>query len=126
MSLSNGEFQAWIEKTPRHIQEIIRLKGGNEYVEGGEATPRNWRNNKAEAEWKQQPVLYIRQQARKALDLPIPIDEVKIAKPSKPPTPPQIVLSPHQDIRKWEDLSPPKRCNEPRNRKRHRQGAQWR
>jgi hypothetical protein len=26
--------QAWIERIPRHIQEIIRLEGGNEYGEG--------------------------------------------------------------------------------------------
>jgi hypothetical protein len=26
--------QAWIERIPRHIQEIIRLEGGNEYREG--------------------------------------------------------------------------------------------
>jgi hypothetical protein len=40
--------QAWIERIPRHIQEIIRLEGGNEYKEGAmEKTrrlkrPDNW------------------------------------------------------------------------------------
>ncbi|KAI9882875.1 MAG: hypothetical protein M1823_005373 [Watsoniomyces obsoletus] len=32
--LKQTEIQAWIERIPRHIQEIIRLEGGNEYREG--------------------------------------------------------------------------------------------
>ena len=28
------KIQAWIERIPIHIEEIIRLKGGNEYQEG--------------------------------------------------------------------------------------------
>ena len=28
------QIQAWIECIPRHIEEIIRLKGGNEHPEG--------------------------------------------------------------------------------------------
>ena len=28
------KIQAWIERIPVHIQEIIKLKGGNEYREG--------------------------------------------------------------------------------------------
>jgi len=28
------KIQAWIERIPRHIKEIIRLEGGNEYSEG--------------------------------------------------------------------------------------------
>ena len=27
-------IQEWIERIPRHVEEIIRLKGGNEYKEG--------------------------------------------------------------------------------------------
>ncbi len=27
-------IQAWIERIPRHVQEIIKLEGGNEYKEG--------------------------------------------------------------------------------------------
>jgi hypothetical protein len=27
-------IQRWIERIPYHIQEIIRLKGGNDYKEG--------------------------------------------------------------------------------------------
>ena len=29
--LEQDRIQAWIERIPRHIKEIIRLKGGNEY-----------------------------------------------------------------------------------------------
>jgi hypothetical protein len=29
-TLPQTEIQAWIERIPRHIQEIIRLKAGNE------------------------------------------------------------------------------------------------
>jgi hypothetical protein len=32
--LPQTKIQAWIERIPRHIQEIIRLEGGNEYKEG--------------------------------------------------------------------------------------------
>jgi ferric-dicitrate binding protein FerR (iron transport regulator) len=32
--LKQERIQAWIERIPRHIQEVIRLEGGNEYREG--------------------------------------------------------------------------------------------
>lgn len=32
--LPQHRIQAWIERIPFHIQEIIRLEGGNEYAEG--------------------------------------------------------------------------------------------
>jgi DNA-binding transcriptional MerR regulator len=32
--LQQEQIQAWIERIPRHIEEIIRLEGGNEYKEG--------------------------------------------------------------------------------------------
>jgi transposase len=32
--LPQENIQAWIERIPRHIEEIIRLEGGNEYKEG--------------------------------------------------------------------------------------------
>jgi hypothetical protein len=32
--LSQDQIQRWIERIPVHIQEIIRLEGGNEYKEG--------------------------------------------------------------------------------------------
>jgi transposase len=34
--LPQERIQQWIERIPRHIQEIIRLEGGNEYREGRE------------------------------------------------------------------------------------------
>ena len=39
--LPQSQIQAWIERIPRHIQEIIRLKGGNEYPEGRKAFKRD-------------------------------------------------------------------------------------
>ena len=33
-ALPQEKIQAWIERIPRHIKEVIRLKGGNEYKEG--------------------------------------------------------------------------------------------
>jgi hypothetical protein len=33
-SMSQRRIQRWIERIPHHIQEIIRLKGGNDYKEG--------------------------------------------------------------------------------------------
>jgi hypothetical protein len=32
--LEQWRIQAWIERIPRHIKEIIKLYGGNEYREG--------------------------------------------------------------------------------------------
>ncbi|KAK4119761.1 hypothetical protein N657DRAFT_536599, partial [Parathielavia appendiculata] len=32
--LDQPRIQAWIERIPFHIQEVIRLEGGNEYKEG--------------------------------------------------------------------------------------------
>ena len=32
--LSQERIQRWIERIPRAIQQVIRLKGGNEYREG--------------------------------------------------------------------------------------------
>jgi siroheme synthase len=33
-TLPQERIQQWIERLPRHIEEIIRLEGGNEYKEG--------------------------------------------------------------------------------------------
>ena len=41
LNLPQSEIQAWIERIPRHIQEIIRLEGGNEYAEGRKAFKRD-------------------------------------------------------------------------------------
>ncbi|KAJ1323004.1 hypothetical protein MN608_11858 [Microdochium nivale] len=32
--LPQAQIQAWIERIPVHIQQILKLEGGNEYVEG--------------------------------------------------------------------------------------------
>jgi hypothetical protein len=32
--LTQGQIQAWIERIPWHIEQIIALEGGNEYKEG--------------------------------------------------------------------------------------------
>ena len=32
--LPQHQIQAWIKRIPRHIKEVIRLQGGNEYQEG--------------------------------------------------------------------------------------------
>ena len=34
--LSQKRIQSWIERMPRHIAQVIRLRGGNEYREGRE------------------------------------------------------------------------------------------
>ena len=39
--LPRSTIQAWIERIPHHIQEIIRLEGGNEYQEGRLHTERS-------------------------------------------------------------------------------------
>jgi hypothetical protein len=35
------KIQAWIERSPFHIQEVIRLEGGNEYKESKSGRRRN-------------------------------------------------------------------------------------
>lgn len=37
--LEQHRIQAWIERIPWHIKEVIRLEGGNEYQEGREKVP---------------------------------------------------------------------------------------
>jgi len=40
-NLPQSEIQAWIKQIPRHIQEIIRLEGGNEYIKDRKAFKRD-------------------------------------------------------------------------------------
>lgn len=40
--LPQEQIQRWIEGIPHHIQEIIRLEGGNEYKEGVQDYKRSW------------------------------------------------------------------------------------
>jgi transposase len=40
--LPQEQIQEWIAAIPRHIQEIIRLEGGNEYKEGKQGYKRTW------------------------------------------------------------------------------------
>ena len=40
--LPQEQIQQWITAIPDHIQEIIRLKGGNEYKEGVQGFKRSW------------------------------------------------------------------------------------
>jgi hypothetical protein len=39
--LPQDKIQAWIERIPIHIKEIIRLEGGNKYAEGRKAFKRD-------------------------------------------------------------------------------------
>jgi hypothetical protein len=43
MTLPQTQIQAWIERVPVHIQEIIALKGGNKYKEGRNTFKRSWK-----------------------------------------------------------------------------------
>ena len=45
--LPQSQVQAWIERIPRHIEEVIRLEGGNEYIESctGKDTY-SWKNRR--------------------------------------------------------------------------------
>jgi hypothetical protein len=40
--LPQEQIQQWIAAIPHYIQEIIRLKGGNEYKEGVQGFRRSW------------------------------------------------------------------------------------
>jgi len=40
--LPQEQIQQWIAAIPHHIQEIIRLEGGNEYKEGVQGFKRTW------------------------------------------------------------------------------------
>jgi hypothetical protein len=39
--MEQERIQAWIERIPIHIQEVIRLGGGNEYKEGKSGRRKN-------------------------------------------------------------------------------------
>jgi hypothetical protein len=40
--LPQEKIQEWISAIPHHIQEVIRLEGGNEYKEGVKGFKRSW------------------------------------------------------------------------------------
>ena len=40
VELEQWRIQAWIERIERHIREVIRLKGDNNYRKGAEDQPR--------------------------------------------------------------------------------------
>jgi hypothetical protein len=44
--LPQETIQAWVERIPHHIQEIIRLQGGNEYEEGIQGFKRSWKGDR--------------------------------------------------------------------------------
>jgi len=39
--LEQWRIQRWVERSPYHIEQVIRLKSGNEYQERHPRTPRN-------------------------------------------------------------------------------------
>lgn len=43
--LPQEQIQRWIERIPRHVQKVIELAGGNEYVEGRGTAPANLHQN---------------------------------------------------------------------------------
>jgi hypothetical protein len=44
--LPQDTIRSWIERIPHHIQEIIRLDGGNEYHEGIQGFKRSWKGDR--------------------------------------------------------------------------------
>ena len=40
------QIQQWISAIPYHIQEVIRLEGGNEYKEGVQGYKRSWQGTR--------------------------------------------------------------------------------
>ena len=40
------QIQQWISAIPFHIQEVIRLEGGNEYKEGVQGYKRSWQGTR--------------------------------------------------------------------------------
>nr|KMM68930.1 hypothetical protein CPAG_05253 [Coccidioides posadasii RMSCC 3488] len=52
--LPQVKIQQWIEWIPHHIQEIICLKGGNEYREGGYKAPHIWKGQQLKEKLSQQ------------------------------------------------------------------------
>ena len=57
--LEQERIQHWIERIVRHIQEVIRLEGGNEYKEGAEERSRrfNWRQEAEKHQRSMEPVI---------------------------------------------------------------------
>ena len=61
--LEQWRIQAWIERIPRHIKEVIRCEGGSEYREGAAECQRDWKALKRIDQYRQQVIAYMRQQA---------------------------------------------------------------
>ena len=60
--LEQWRIQAWIERIPRYIQEVIRCRGGNEYREGAADCTRDWKALKRQDRYRRQVIAYMRQQ----------------------------------------------------------------
>ncbi|OCL01136.1 uncharacterized protein K441DRAFT_531162, partial [Cenococcum geophilum 1.58] len=54
-------IQAWIKRIPRHIKEVIRYKGGNDYCEGAADYRRDWKALKRMDQYRRQAITYMRQ-----------------------------------------------------------------
>ena len=80
--LEQWRIQAWIERIPRHIQEVIRCEGGNEYREGAADNTRDWKALKRQDGYRLDVIAYMQNQttqipAPKEMNFPLVPKEEK-------------------------------------------------
>ena len=116
--LEQWRIQAWIERIPRHIQEVIRLEGGNEYREGAADSARDWKALKKMDQYRRQVIDYMRQQVLLSLNRADP-NKPLLKKPQPVELPQLMQIGPHLP-HKLIDLEPLHHDHDPKLRRRRR------
>jgi hypothetical protein len=78
--LEQWRIQAWIERIPRHIQEVIRCEGGNEYREGAADNARDWKALKRQDSYRYNIIAYMQNQVLLRLNR-VNLNELPLRKP---------------------------------------------
>jgi len=91
--LEQWRIQAWIERIPRHIKEVIRCRGGNDYVEGAADSARDWKALKRMARYRRDVITYMRQQVLLSLNR-LDSAEPLLSKPQEPELPERMKIGP--------------------------------
>ena len=119
--LEQWRIQAWIKRIPRHIKEVIRCEGGNNYIKGAANSTRNWKALKRMARYRCDVIAYMRQQVLLSLNRVNPVEPL-ISKPQEPELLERMKIGP-QLPNQLLDLEPLYGDHDPKQRRQCR--AKW-
>jgi hypothetical protein len=116
--LEQWRIQAWIERIPRHIQEVIRCEGGNEYREGAADSARDWKVLKRQDNYRRNVIIYMQQQVLLRLNR-VDSNEPLLMTPQPPELPLRMQIGPHLP-NALIDIEPQLNIHTPKLRRRQR------